>query len=83
MAIIHYRCIRSGDSRAFGRPIWVFNLHSQDKAIHSRNNLTSKEMFNCAVNKQVHTYNIRNNYDYIHNLELYNSKPSAAGCYLL
>jgi hypothetical protein len=34
------------------------------------------------VNKQVHTYNTRNNKDYhkyVHNLELYNSKPSVAG----
>jgi hypothetical protein len=35
------------------------------------------------VNKQVHTYNTRNNKDYhkyVHNLELYNSKSSIAGC---
>jgi hypothetical protein len=41
-----------------------------------------KEKCNCAVNKQVHTYNTRNNdyHRYVHNLELYNSKPSVAGC---
>jgi hypothetical protein len=36
-----------------------------------------------ALNKQVLTYNARNNNDYhryVHNLELYNSKPSVAGC---
>ncbi|PNF31582.1 hypothetical protein B7P43_G00791 [Cryptotermes secundus] len=38
---------------------------------------------NCTVNKQVHTHNTRNKNDYhkwVHNLELYNSKPSVAGC---
>jgi hypothetical protein len=42
-----------------------------------------KEKGNCTVNKKIHTYNTRNNNDYhryIHNSELYNSKPSAAGC---
>jgi hypothetical protein len=35
------------------------------------------------VNGKIHTYNKRNNKDYhkyVHNLELYNSKPSVAGC---
>jgi hypothetical protein len=32
------------------------------------------------VNKQVHTYNTRNNNDYT-NLELYNNKPSGAGIF--
>jgi hypothetical protein len=35
------------------------------------------------VNKKVHTYITRNNKDYhkyVHNLELYNSKPSVSGC---
>jgi hypothetical protein len=34
-------------------------------------------------NKQVHAYNTRNNKDYhkyVHNLELYSSTPSVAGC---
>jgi hypothetical protein len=35
----------------------------------------------CTVNKQVHTYNTRNNdyHRYVHNLELYSSKQSVAG----
>jgi hypothetical protein len=36
-----------------------------------------------AVNKQVHAYNTRYNdgyHSYIHNLELYDSKPTVAGC---
>lgn len=43
--------------------------------------LFAKEKCNCAVNKQVLTYNTRNidNYHrYVHNLELYNNKPSVA-----
>jgi hypothetical protein len=35
------------------------------------------------INKEVHIYHTRNNKDYhkyVHNLELYNSKPSVAGC---
>jgi hypothetical protein len=42
-----------------------------------------KENCNCMVSKQVHTFNTRNNKDYhkyVRNLELYNSKPSIAGC---
>jgi hypothetical protein len=38
---------------------------------------------NCTLNKQVHSNNTRNNKDYhkyVHNLELYNSNPSVAGC---
>jgi hypothetical protein len=44
--------------------------------------LYSKEKCNCAVNKQVSTYNTRNSvcHRYVHTLELYNSKPSVAGC---
>jgi hypothetical protein len=45
--------------------------------------LYAKEKCNCAVNKQVLTYNTRNNNDYhsyVHNLELYSSKPAVAGC---
>jgi hypothetical protein len=39
--------------------------------------LYAKEKCKCAVNKQVHTYNTRNNdyYRYERNLELYNSTP--------
>jgi hypothetical protein len=42
-----------------------------------------KKKCNCTVNKQIHRQNTRNNKDYYkygHNLELYNSKPSVAGC---
>jgi hypothetical protein len=42
-----------------------------------------EEKCNCMVNEQIHTYNTRNNRAYhkhVHNLELYNSKPSVAGC---
>jgi hypothetical protein len=42
-----------------------------------------KKKCNCTVNKQIHTHNTRNNKDYHkygHNLELYNGKPSVAGC---
>jgi hypothetical protein len=38
---------------------------------------------NCITNKQIHSYNTRNNNDYhrsVHNLELYTSKPSVTGC---
>jgi hypothetical protein len=44
-----------------------------------------KEKRDCTVNEQIHTYNSRNNKDYHiyrHNLELYSSKPSDAGCIL-
>jgi hypothetical protein len=37
------------------------------------------------VNKNIHTYNTRNNNDYhkyVYDLELYNNKPSVAGCIL-
>jgi hypothetical protein len=42
-----------------------------------------KKKCNCTVNEQIHTHNTRKNKDYHrygHNLELYNSKPSVAGC---
>jgi hypothetical protein len=55
----------------------VYLLYIQEQILYV------KEMCNCRVNKQVHTYNTRNNkdyYKYVHNLELYNSKPSVAGC---
>jgi hypothetical protein len=38
---------------------------------------------NCTVNEQIHIHNTRKNKDYHrygYNLELYNSKPSVAGC---
>jgi hypothetical protein len=38
---------------------------------------------NCIINKQIHSYNTRNNNDYrksVHNLERYTSKPSVVGC---
>jgi hypothetical protein len=55
----------------------VYSLYIQDTILYV------KEKCNCTVNKQIHTYNTRNNKDYHkygHNLELYNSKPSVAGC---
>jgi hypothetical protein len=44
--------------------------------------LLAKQKCNCIVNKQVHTYNTRNNeyHRYVYNLELYNSKPTVTGC---
>jgi hypothetical protein len=45
--------------------------------------LHAKEKCDYAVNKQVCTCNARNNIDYhsyVHDLELYNSKPVAPGC---
>jgi hypothetical protein len=50
----------------------VYSLYIQETT------LCVKETCNCTVNKQVHTYYTRNNKDYheyVHNLELYNSKP--------
>jgi hypothetical protein len=55
----------------------VYSLYIQETILYV------KEKCNCTVNKQIHTYNTRNNKDYHkygHNLELYNSKPSVAGC---
>jgi hypothetical protein len=51
----------------------VYSLYFQEKMLYA------KEKCNCAVNKQVHTCNTRNNdyYRYVHNIELYNSKPVA------
>jgi hypothetical protein len=45
--------------------------------------LCVKEKSNCIVNKQLHAYDTRNNNDYhkyVHGMDLYNSKPSVAGC---
>jgi hypothetical protein len=42
-----------------------------------------KKKCTCTVNEQIHTHNTRKNKDYHkygHNLELYNCKPSVAGC---
>jgi hypothetical protein len=41
-----------------------------------------KKKCNCKIKKQVQTHNTRNNNDYlkyVHDLELYNNKPSVAG----
>jgi hypothetical protein len=55
----------------------VYSLYIQETILYV------KEKCNCTVHKQTHTYNTRNNKDYhkyVHNLELYNIKPSVAGC---
>jgi hypothetical protein len=55
----------------------IYSLYIQEIILYK------KEMGNCTVNKQIYTYNTINiNYyhRYVHNLELYKSKPSAAGC---
>jgi hypothetical protein len=55
----------------------VYSLYIQETILYV------KKSVNCTINKQIHTYNTRNNKDYHkyeHNLELYNSKPSLAGC---
>jgi hypothetical protein len=55
----------------------VYSLYIQETILYV------KKGCNCTVNKQIHTHNTRNNKDYHiyrHNLELYNSKPSVAGC---
>jgi hypothetical protein len=60
----------------YAKILTVYSLYIQEAILYA------KEKCNCAVNKQVHKYNTRNNdyHRYIHNLDLYNSKPSAAGC---
>jgi hypothetical protein len=47
----------------------VYSLYIQETILYA------KEMCKCIVNKQVHTYNARNNdyHRYVHNLDLYNS----------
>jgi hypothetical protein len=57
----------------------VYSLYIQETLLYA------KEKGNCAVNKQVYTYNKRNNdyHKYVHNipnLELCNIKPLIAGC---
>jgi hypothetical protein len=54
----------------------VYSLYIQQTILYVINKC------NCTVNKQVHTHNTRNNdyHKWVHNLELYNSKPSVAGC---
>jgi hypothetical protein len=55
----------------------VYSLYIQEIILYVQ------EKCNCTVNKQIHTYNTRNNkhyHKYGHNLELYNSKPSVTGC---
>ena len=55
----------------------VYSLYIQETILYV------KEKCNCTVNKQIHTHNTRNNKDYHiygYNLEIYNSKPSVAGC---
>jgi hypothetical protein len=55
----------------------VYSLYIQETILYV------KEKCNCTVNKQIHTHNTKNNKDYHiygHNLEIYNSKPSVAGC---
>jgi hypothetical protein len=55
----------------------VYSLYIQEIILYI------KENCNCTVNKQIHKHNIKINKDdhiYGHNLEIYNSKPSVAGC---
>jgi hypothetical protein len=55
----------------------VYSLYIQETILYVI------EKCNCTLNKQVHSHNTRNNKDYdkyVHNLELYNSNPSVAGC---
>jgi hypothetical protein len=55
----------------------VYSLYIQETILYI------KRKCKCTVNKQIHTHNTRKNKDYhkhVHNLELYNSKPSVAGC---
>jgi hypothetical protein len=54
----------------------VYSLYIQETILYV------KGKCKCKVNKQIHTHNTRKNEDYlkyVHNLELYNSKPSVAG----
>jgi hypothetical protein len=55
----------------------VCSLYIQETTLYVQ------EKCNCTVNKQIQTHKTRNNKDYHiygHNLEIYNSKPSVAGC---
>jgi hypothetical protein len=55
----------------------VHSLYTQQTILYVINKC------NCITNEQIHSYNTRNNNDYhrsVHNLELYTSKPSVAGC---
>jgi hypothetical protein len=55
----------------------VYSLYIQETILYVM------EKCNCTPNKQVHPHNTRNNKDYhkyVHNLELYNSNQSVAGC---
>lgn len=55
----------------------VYSLYIQQTILHVINKCK------CMVNKQIHSYDTRNNNDFhkcVHNLELHTSKPSVAGC---
>jgi hypothetical protein len=55
----------------------VYSLYIQETILYV------KKECKCTVNKQIHTHNTRKNKDYhkyLHNLELYSSKPPVAGC---
>jgi hypothetical protein len=65
------------DSFRYLKILTVCSLYIQETILHVEENC------NCTVNEQVNTHNTRNNKDchkYVHNLELYNSKTSVAGC---
>jgi hypothetical protein len=65
------------DSFRLLKILTVYSLYIQETILYV------KEKCNCTVNKQIHTHNTRNNIDYHiygYNLEIYNSKPSVAGC---
>jgi hypothetical protein len=68
--------------------VWLLDCENEGTGNYSPSVTAShhilyvKEKCNCTVNKQIHTHNTRNNKDYHiygHNVEIYNSKPSAAG----
>jgi hypothetical protein len=65
------------DSFGHLKILTVYSLYIQETILYV------KENCNCTVNEHIHTHNTRNNKDshiYGHNLEIYNSKPSVAGC---
>jgi hypothetical protein len=63
--------------------IYKCDVHSSHQVTWHTILYVKKKKCNCTVNEQIHTHSTRKNKDYHrygHNLELYNSKPSVAGC---
>jgi hypothetical protein len=59
------------------KTLTIYTLHIQETFLHV------KGRCNCTVHEQIINYNPINNKDYhkyVHKLELFNSKPSVAGC---